>query len=464
VPFTTLGLPTSIVKGVRAAGFIEPTAIQVRAIPVILRGHDLIAAAERGTGKTAAYLLPALARLLEAPRRLGAIVLTPTRELAAKVETDARDYARFTGLRIAVVFGGAPIQAQERQIREGVDLLVATPGRLLELQGRQAVNFEDVEMLVLDEADRIIGLGFTPDLRRILKLLPETRQTLLFSATMPPELNRVAKEALVEPIRVDLGMPAQPTAGIVEAVYPVPADLKADLLEDMLARSEARSVIAFTRSQTRADRLARQLARRGRPVATLHGNRSQTEREHAIEDLKRGRIQLLVATDIESRAIEVDGIPHVVNFDVPLTPEDYVHRLGRSGRTSAHGDAFTLMSPEEQEAMASIERFLGRSVPRVLLPDFNYEMLPTDMQKVVSFDEGESDVTVAPANGRKPTPPITVRKPAAKAVRPARKSKTAATRKLKVVRSHGPSGSTTHASAPRVAKGKPTARRAGGRR
>jgi ATP-dependent RNA helicase RhlE len=242
----------------------------------------------------------------------------------------------------------------------------------------------------------------------------------------------------------------------------VPTDLKPDLLEEIFARSEARSVIVFTRSQQRADRLARELVRRGRAVTTMHGNRSHTEREHAIEDLKRGRIQLLIATDIASRAIDVDGIPHVVNFDVPLTPEDYVHRLGRSGRTSAHGDAFTLMSPEEQEAIDSIERFLGRSIPRVLLPDFNYEMSPTEFPSLVSFEEEDGAVAV-PANGRKPTPATAERKPAAKPVRSTRKSKTAP-RKLKVVRAHGPSGSSSHAPSPRVAKGKATARRAGGRR
>ncbi|HYM81128.1 MAG TPA: DEAD/DEAH box helicase [Candidatus Limnocylindria bacterium] len=457
MPFTTLGLPASIVKGVRAAGFIDPTPIQLRAIPIILRGHDLIAAAERGTGKTAAYLLPTLARLLESPRRLGAVVLTPSRELAAKIETRARDYARFTNLRIAVVFGGAPIQTQERQLRyEGVDLLVATPGRLLELHARQAMSFEDVEMLVLDEGDRIVGLGFAPDLRRILKLLPETRQTLLFSATMPPELNRVAKEALVEPIRVDLAPQAQPAAGITEAIYPVTSDLKTDLLDEMLSRSEARSVIVFTRSQHRADRLARQLSRRGSTVATLHGNRSQSERERALDDLKRGRVQILVATDIASRGIEVDGIPHVVNFDVPQTPEDYVHRLGRNGRTALLGDAFTLMSPEEQEAVTTIERFLGRAVPRVLLPDFDYRMHPTVFHKVVSYEEssgaqdtngdGRAAQAAPAARGGGP------RKPAA--------SRTATAKKRAKPARPKPAS----ASSGRTAKSKPSSRRARARR
>ncbi|HEY3217140.1 MAG TPA: DEAD/DEAH box helicase [Candidatus Eisenbacteria bacterium] len=408
MPFATLGLPPLIVKGVRAAGFVEPTPIQRKAIPVILRGNDLIAVAEAATGKTAAFILPILTRLLEGSRRLRALVLTPTRELAARVETNARDYARFLPLRIRVVFSGTPIQPQERMLRqEGVDLLISTPGRLLELHGRQAVSFDDVEMLVFDEADRMVDLGFAPDLRRILKLLPETRQTLLFSATVPPELNRLAKEALVEPIRVDLGPPGKPTAGITQAIYPVPRGLKSDLLNEVLSRHEVRNVIVFTRNRHGADQLARQLQRRGHSVAALHDNRNQSQRERALGDLKRGRVQILVATDVASRAIDMNGVSHVVNYDVPPTPEDYVHRIGRTARPEAVGDAFTLMSPEEQKDVAAIERFLGRTVPRVLLPDFDYQMRPTEIKQVVSYAEaGRGAPAAGPrrnATGR-PTP------------------------------------------------------------
>ena len=391
MPFATLGLPQAILKGVKAAGHIEPTPIQHRGIPVIMQGNDLIASAQTGTGKTAAYLLPLLSRLLDGPRRLRALVLCPTRELAAQVETYARGYARFTGLRIGVVFGGVPLPPQERMVREeGVDLLVATPGRLLELQGRQAVSFDDVEMLVLDEADRMVDLGFAPDLRRILKFLPETRQTLMFSATMPPELNRVAKEALLEPVRVDLAPPPKPSAGITQAIYPVTSDLKDDLLNEMLTRTEVRNVIVFTRTKHGAERLARQLQRRGHSVGALHDNRSQSQRERALNDLKRGRVQILVATDLASRGIEVDGISHVVNYDVPHTAEDYVHRIGRGNRSAAVGDAFTLMSPEEQSQVAAIEQFMGRTVPRVMLPDFDYRMRPKEISQVVSYPEGGS--------------------------------------------------------------------------
>jgi ATP-dependent RNA helicase RhlE len=386
VPFATLGLPQLILKGVKAAGHIEPTPIQYRAIPVVMQGNDLIGSAQTGTGKTAAYLLPILSRLLEGPRRLRALVLCPTRELAAQVETYARGYARFTSLRIGVVFPGVPIQPQERMLREeGVDLLVATPVRLLDLHGRGAVAFDDIEMLVLDEADRMMDLGFAGDIRRILKVLPETRQTLMFSGTMPPELNRISKEALLEPVRVDLAPQPKPAAGITQAIYPVPLALKDDLLHEMLSRSEVRNVIVFTRTKHGAERLARSLKRRGHCVAGLHDTRSQSQRERALNDLKRGRVQILVATDLASRGIDVDGIAHVVNFDVPHSPEDYVHRIGRGGTSGVVGDAFTLMAPEEQQYVASIEQFLGRTVPRVVLPDFDYRMRPNEIKDVLTY-------------------------------------------------------------------------------
>jgi ATP-dependent RNA helicase RhlE len=375
----------------------------------------LIAAAQTGTGKTAAFVLPILTLLLEGHRALRALVLVPTRELAAQVETNARDYARFTDLRAGVVYGGVPIPPQERMLRnEGVDLLVATPGRLLDLHGRQSVSLDDVEILVLDEADRMVDMGFAPDLRRILKLLPSDRQTLMFSATMPPDLNKVATEALDRPVRVDLAPPSRPAAGITQAIYPVPRHLKVDLLEKVIARSEVGSAIVFTRTKHGADRLSRQLVRRGLSVAALHGDRSQSQRERALRDLKRGRIQILVATDIASRGIDVDDISHVINFDVPHTPEDYVHRIGRTGRVEAVGDAFTFMSPEERRDVDAIERFLGRSVPRVTLPDFDYKRAasprdprdtPPDRHR---SDRGRPAASVpprpapGPAHGRRP--------------------------------------------------------------
>jgi ATP-dependent RNA helicase RhlE len=373
LPFSELGLPAPLVKGVRAAGYTEPTPIQRRAIPSVLAGRDLVGAAQTGTGKTAAFLLPILARLMTGPRGLRALILVPTRELAAQVETKARDYARFTEVHAAAVYGGVAIGPQERMFRrDGVDLLVATPGRLLDLHGRMALRLEDVEVLVLDEADRMVDMGFAPDLRRILALLPRQRQTLMFSATMPPELNRVASDALTNPYRVDLAPPSRPAAGITQAVYPVPRHLKLDLLDQVLLGPDVASVLIFTRTKHGADRLSRLLHKRGHSVAVLHGGRTQGQRERALGDLKRGRVQMLVATDIASRGIDVDDISHVVNYDVPRSPEDYVHRIGRTGRVQATGDAYTLVSPEENGDLAAIERFLGRAIPRVVIPDFDY--------------------------------------------------------------------------------------------
>ena len=361
----------------RAAGYTQPTPIQAKTIPLILTGRDLIGAAQTGTGKTAAFLLPILARLLEGGERLRALVLTPTRELAAQIETNARDYARFTHLRMGVVYGGVPIGPQERMLRNpGVDLLVATPGRLLDLYGRQSLALDEVEVLVLDEADRMVDMGFAPDLNRILRLLPDDRQTLMFSATMPPDLNKVAKTAMRDPGRVDLAPPSKPAAGITQAVYAVPKHLKTSLLDELLREHGVGSVIVFSRTKHGADRLARQLDRLGHSVAALHGDRTQGQRERALSDLKRGKVQVLVATDIASRGIDVTDITHVINYDVPHTPEDYVHRIGRTGRVDATGDAFTLMSNEEAKDMTAIERFLGRAIPRVILPDFDYKAAP----------------------------------------------------------------------------------------
>ena len=399
MPFTALGLPASIVKAVRAAGYAEPMPIQRRAIPIILGGADMIGAAQTGTGKTAAFILPILARLIDGTPGLRALVLTPTRELAAQVETNARAYARFTKLRVAAVYGGVPLPPQERLLRQqGVDLLVATPGRLLDLHGRQSVTFEDIETLVLDEGDRMVDMGFAPDLKRILALLPRDRQTLMFSATMPPELNRVAKDALHEPVRVDLAPPSRPAAGITQAVYPVPRNLKTDLLDELLGLTELKSVIVFARTKRGADRLGRQLKQRGHSVGVIHGDRTQGQREKALSDLKRGRVQILVATDIASRGIDVDDISHVINYDVPHTPEDYVHRIGRTGRVGAAGDAFTLMCLEEKKDLEAIERFLGRSLPRVMMPDFNYHMRPAEISKAVRGPEPSASRSHAPRN------------------------------------------------------------------
>jgi ATP-dependent RNA helicase RhlE len=429
VTFASFGLPTAILKGIRAAGFTEPTAIQNKAIPVILEGNDLIGAAQSGSGKTGAYVIPILARLIDnTTTRLRALILAPTRELAQYIETRTRDYARYTHIKVGVVFTGAPLQQQERMLREQpVDILVATPGRLLELHARGVVNFEDVELLVLDEADRMVGLGLAPDLRKLLKLLPETRQTIMFAITMPPELNRLTKEALIEPVRVDMALPPKPSAGITQAIYPVPKDLKFDLLDDMLSRAEVRSTILFCRHRSGCERHAKGLQRRGYSVAILDEHPSQGAREEALEDLKRGRIQILLASDAAARSLDVTGLSHVINVDVPQTPEDYVHRLGRTGRQDPVGDVFTLMSPEEQREVAAIERLVGRAIPRVLLPDFDYGMRPREIKQAVSYGDERlrrpssnlqsavSRIAVAPRSGSASSVrPIAVPRPAVK--------------------------------------------------
>jgi ATP-dependent RNA helicase RhlE len=378
MPFASLGLPPALLRGVRAAGYQTPTPVQLRAIPLILQGADVVAAAQTGSGKTAAFALPILTKLLDRPHALRALVLAPTRELAAQIETATRDLARFTRLRIGVVHGGVNIGPHERMLRgEGVDMLVATPGRLLDLNGRQSVALDDIEILVLDEADRMVDMGFAPDLKRILRLLPKQRQTLMFSATMPPALNEVARDALVDPVRVDLSTSTRTVAGITQAVYPVPRALKTELLDDLIRRTDMSGVIVFCRTKRGAERLARQLEKRGHPVAALHGDRTQSQRERALRDLKRGRVQVLVATDIASRGIDVEDLTHVINFDVPMAPEDYVHRIGRTARAEATGDAFTLMSPEEERDMKAIERFVGKGIMRVTVPDFDYKQRPT---------------------------------------------------------------------------------------
>ena len=389
MPFASLGLPAPVLRGVRAAGYQTPTPVQQKAIPIVLEGVDLVAAAQTGSGKTAAFVLPILTKMLDRPHALRALVLAPTRELAAQIETAARDLARFTRLRVGVVYGGVNIGPQERMLRgEGVDLLVATPGRLLDLQGRQSVALDDVEFLVLDEADRMVDMGFAPDLKRILRLLPRDRQTMMFSATMPPALNDVAREALVDPVRLDLAPATRTVAGITQAVYPVPRGLKTDLLDELLRRTDTRGVIVFARTKRGADRLARQLEKRGHSVAPLHGDRTQSQRERALRDLKRGRIEVLVATDIASRGIDVSDLSHVINFDVPVTPEDYVHRIGRTARAEATGDAFTLMAHEEERDLKAIERFIGKSILRVSIPDFDYKKAPTPQEHGASGHGG----------------------------------------------------------------------------
>jgi ATP-dependent RNA helicase RhlE len=371
--FTDFDLHRTLVRGLDELGFTEPTPIQRDAIPLALAGRDLLACATTGTGKTAAFLLPVLHRLITTPSRATrALVLTPTRELAAQIEAHFRQLAARTPLRAAAVFGGMPMPPQVRALRSGVDVLVATPGRLLDHLQQPHGRLDRLEFLVLDEADRMLDMGFLPDVRRILKHLPLERQTLLFSATMPREVAALGREMLRDPVAIDLQRRAAPAAGVSQSAYPVPQERKTDLLFELLSGDEIKNALVFTRTKHRASRLAATLDRRGVASAPIHGNRTQAQRTRALSAFRSGRVRVLVATDIAARGIDVEKLSHVVNFDVPSCSEDYIHRVGRTARARAVGDALTFVSPGEEADLRSIERALAQPLARVTLPGFDY--------------------------------------------------------------------------------------------
>ncbi|HKZ21523.1 MAG TPA: DEAD/DEAH box helicase, partial [Acidimicrobiia bacterium] len=373
MPFGRFGLSAELVKGIRELGFTRPTPIQEQAIPPGMEERDLMASAMTGSGKTAAFLLPILQRVMGKARgTTRALVLTPTRELAAQIHAHLEALAVHTPVTGAAVFGGVGMGAQEHALRSGVDVVVATPGRLLDHLRRPYGRLDRLEVLVLDEADRMLDMGFLPDIRRILRQLPRRRQTMLFSATMPEEILRLAREMLHEPVEIHLGRRTTPAVGITQAVYPVARGLKPALLMELLARNVIEDAIVFTRTKKRADRLAEYLEKRRIAAGRIHGNRSQSQRTAALHAFKGGRHRVLVATDIVARGIDVEALGHVINFDVPADPESYVHRVGRTARAEATGSAFTLVSPDEEPDLRSIERTLGRSLPRVTLPGFDY--------------------------------------------------------------------------------------------
>jgi len=372
MPFSKLGLSPKVLEGVAAAGYTDPTPIQLRAIPLVLARGDLIGSAQTGTGKTAAFALPILTRL-ERHGPLRTLVLEPTRELAAQVETAIRDYGRFTDLRTAVVFGGIGYGRQDEMLKKGVDILVATPGRLLDQMQRGMVKLDKIEILVLDEADRMLDMGFMPDVRRIIERCPKDRQTMLFSATIPPEIEQLCRWALRNPETIEIGQRRAPAETVRHALYPVASDQKQELLEELLKRTDYNQVLIFCRTKHGADRVARKLQQQGHSVAVLHSNRTQREREQALNGFRNGRYEVMVATDIAARGIDVEQISHVINFDVPHHPEDYVHRIGRTGRALAAGDAFTIMIAEDMQEVASIEHFIGQKIPRVKLDGFPYK-------------------------------------------------------------------------------------------
>ena len=372
MPFSKLGLSPQVIEGVTAAGYAEPTAIQLRAIPLVMAGRDLIGCAQTGTGKTAAFALPILSRL-DRHGAVRALVLEPTRELAAQVETAIRDYGRFTDLRMVVLFGGAGYGKQDQGLRQGADIVVATPGRLLDQLQRGTLRLNQIEILVLDEADRMLDMGFMPDVRRIVDRCPRNRQTMLFSATIPPEIEQLVKWALRKPETVEIGQRRAPAETVTHALYPVASDQKQAILDELLKRTDFDQVLIFCRTKHGADRVARKLQQQGHAVAVLHSNRTQSEREKALSGFRDGRYEVMVATDIAARGIDVQQISHVINYDVPHHPEDYVHRIGRTGRAQSVGDAFTIMTGEDVQEVAAIERFIGQKIPRVKLEGFNYE-------------------------------------------------------------------------------------------
>jgi ATP-dependent RNA helicase RhlE len=377
MPFKAMGLHPLLVRATREMHYEEPTPIQAETIPGVLAGRDLIGTAQTGTGKTAAFLLPILHELLKNPQRAcRALVLSPTRELAQQIEVVCLGLAYHAPLRVGLLVGGAAMMPQERALRAGVEILIATPGRLLDHMNLNRTAFDRLHTLVLDEADRMLDMGFLPDIKRIVARLPARKQTLLFSATMPPVILTLAKEILRDPLIVQIGKRSAPAIGITQAAYPVAEHQKTALLHHLLRNMDMPSVLVFTRTKHSAKRLARAIGVDGFSVTELHGNLTQGQRTRAMEGFRRGDFQVLVATNIASRGLDVDHITHVISFDVPNVPEDYVHRIGRTARAKAEGDAFVFVSQPEEKLLAEIERHIGQRLPRITLPDFDYAKAP----------------------------------------------------------------------------------------
>jgi ATP-dependent RNA helicase RhlE len=375
--FTDLGLSESLLRAVAEQGYDTPTPVQVKAIPLVLEGRDLMAAAQTGTGKTAGFTLPLLQRLADgqpaASNRTRALVLTPTRELAAQIQESVNTYGKYEKLSSAVVFGGVKINPQMMKLRRGVDILVATPGRLLDLANQKAIRFDDLEVLILDEADRMLDMGFIHDIRRIVKQLPQKRQTLMFSATFSNEIKELAAGFLQNPAAVAVS-PANATADTVrQFVYTVDKKRKPALLSKLVHDNSWDQVLVFTRTKHGANRLSQQLEKAGINAAAIHGNKSQNARTRALEDFKRGKIQALVATDIAARGLDINQLPQVVNFDLPNVAEDYVHRIGRTGRAGSAGHAYSLVSADEADYLSGIERLIRKKLPREEIEGFEPE-------------------------------------------------------------------------------------------
>ncbi len=390
--FEPLGLRAELLKAVEGEGYTEPTPIQAKTIPVILEGRDVMAGAQTGTGKTAAFTLPMLEILSRtrrehkgrAPR---ALVLAPTRELAAQVGESVRTYGRNLRLRAAIVYGGVGINPQIDELRRGVDILVATPGRLLDHAGQRTVNLSEVEILVLDEADRMLDMGFIHDIRRVLKLLPGKRQNLLFSATYNDEVKRLADGLLDEPAVIEAARRNTAAEAVTQVVHPVGRTRKRELLTHLVKSGDWRQALVFTRTKHGANRLAEQLLKDGINSTAIHGNKSQSARTRALSQFKNGSVRVLVATDIAARGLDIESLPHVVNYDLPNIPEDYIHRIGRTGRAGAGGAALSLVSADEREYLANIQRLLGRKIPVEEVPGFQQDASDS-AAPVVAYNRG----------------------------------------------------------------------------
>jgi len=372
MPFSKLGLSKTTLQGVKAMGWTDPSPIQLRAIPLLLEGKDVIGSAQTGTGKTGAFTLPILSQLPKPDGKSRVLILEPTRELASQVETAVRDYARFTDHEVAVIYGGVGYGKQVDALKNGVDIIVATPGRLLDHMQQGVAKMKDITHVVLDEADRMLDMGFLPDVKRILEKCPKDRVTALFSATVPPEIETLISWAMRNPETIEIGMRRSPAETVKHVIYPVAEKQKTELLFAVLKSVDFDSAIIFCRTKHGADRVGNQLKRENHAVAILHSDRTQRDREKSLKGFRDGKFEVLVATDIASRGLDISGVSHVVNYDVPQHPEDYVHRIGRTGRAEATGDAFTLMVAEDVQHVDAIERFIGTKIERAKLEGFDY--------------------------------------------------------------------------------------------
>jgi ATP-dependent RNA helicase RhlE len=428
--FASLGLSDALVRATTDVGYKEPTPVQLQAIPAVLAGRDLLAGAQTGTGKTAGFVLPILQRLTTVPaagnkgrRPIRVLILTPTRELAAQVEESVRVYGKHVPIKSTVVFGGVSIRPQFTVLKQGVDILVATPGRLLDHHGQRTVDLSQVEVLVLDEADRMLDMGFMPDIKRIMAALPRQRQNLLFSATFSDEIRQLAQGLLHNPLHIQVEVRNSTVATIAQKVLPVEGKRKAALLLHLVRENNWFQVLVFTRTKHGANRLATQLDKNGVPALAIHGNKSQNARTRALADFKNGKLQVLVATDIASRGLDIDNLPHVVNFDLPHVPEDYVHRIGRTGRAGASGEAISLVAPEERGLLRDIERVIRRQLPVEVVTGF---------ESIAMTHEADADRP--PRTSRPPQRSSAPRRPA-----PAAKHRASPRREADPRRKHGDS-------------------------